>query len=245
MKREYSLNSRMATRRSTSKSRSSRSKASAPQQGLTRAKAVWVSFLGAMTLVGGLLIMIDGKPSPRTDGLSLSPLAAATTVTSRKLDPVSTGTRVPLNVNKWQAIVIHHSGAAKGDAASIEKDQQGNPAANQGHHFLIGNGNGMDDGQVYFTYRWLDQLSGQHASGPNAGWYNDNAISICLIADGNRRGFTDAQIQNLQVLVDSLCKQLQLPKDRVVLHSDIAPGVSDPGKLFPPTLFGTRAASGN
>lgn len=245
----YSLNHRMSSRRTSSKPRSSR-KSAAPQQasqGLTRAKAVWVSFLGAMTLVGGLLLAIDGKPSPRTDGLSLSPLAAATTVTSRRLDSVSTGTRVPLVPERWAAIVIHASNSAKGDPASIEKEQQDNPAANLGHHFLIGNGNGMDDGQVYFTYRWLDQLPGKHVAGTGKipDFYNQNAISICLVADGNRRGFTDAQIQNLQLLVDSLCKQLNLERERVVLHSDIVPGVSDPGRLFPPALFGTQSALGN
>ncbi|HMN40175.1 MAG TPA: peptidoglycan recognition family protein [Phycisphaerales bacterium] len=202
-----------------------------------------MSFLGAMTLAGGLLLLIDGKPTPRTDGLSLSPLAAATTVNSISSDPL-TQTRVPLNHPKWQAIVIHHSGSTRGDPTSIEKENAaGTTGGGLGHHFIIGNGNGMDDGQLYIGYRWLDQLSGTHASGRYARFYNDSAISICLVGDGDRHGFTQAQIQQLTMLVESLCKQLNLGPDRVLLHSDIAE-VSDPGRLFPTGLQGLPSGRG-
>ncbi len=212
--------------------------------GLTRVKAVWISFLGAMTVLGGVLLAIDGRPSPRTDGLSLSPLAAATTIgATRGSDPL-TQTRVPLDKARWQAIVIHHSGAPKGDPAMIEAEHESRQFKGLGHHFIIGNGAGMDDGQVHIGFRWLDQQPGAHAAGPNGDWYNQHAISICLVGDGNRRGFTQTQLQQLQTLVESLRRQLGLPADRVLLHSDVAPGVSDPGKLFPPDLYGQSAARG-
>lgn len=230
--------------RSSTKRRRNTSQPAPAAQGLTRVKAVWISFLGTMTVLGGALLALDGKPSPRTDGLSLSPLAAATTIgTTRGTDPL-TQTRVALDKGRWQAIVIHHSGAPKGDAAGIEAEHQSRNFKGLGHHFIIGNGSGMDDGQVHIGYRWLDQQPGAHAAGANGDWYNQHGISICLVGDGNRRGFTQAQLQQLQTLVESLRRQLNLPADRVLLHSDVAPAVSDPGKLFPPDLYGQSASRG-
>lgn len=216
---------------------------SSPRQaptGATRVQIVWVSFLAAMTLAGGLMLLIDGRPSPRSDGLSLSPLAAATTINAATADPL-TQTRVPIDRSKWQAIIIHHSGSFRGDPASIEREQRDRRVIG-GHHFIIGNGNGMDDGQVHIGYRWLDQLSGAHAAGPNADFYNQHAISICLVGDGNRQSFTPAQIKQLGLLVESLRRQTGLPADRVLLHSDLAT-VDDPGRLFPAGIYGPMTVS--
>ena len=228
----------MPARRTSTRSRS---RLPAPQLGLTRVRVVWVSFLGAMTLAGGMLLLIDGRPSPAgsSDGVSLSALAAATTIGLANDNPL-TQTRKPLDRSRWQAIVIHHSGSTRGDATSIEKEHRDAGFKSLGHHFIIGNGAGMDDGQVHIGYRWLDQLPGAHAAGPSGDWYNQHAISICLVGDGNRHGYTQAQIQQLNTLIESLRRQLGLPADRVLLHSDLAP-VSDPGKLFPAGLYGLPA----
>ncbi len=209
----------------------------APQPGANRAPIVWVSFLGAMTVVGGLLLLAAG-PSPRTDGVSVSPLAAATIVATGTSNLIQT--HKPLDSARWQAIVVHHSGATKGDPASLSKEHRDAGFQGLGHHFIIGNGAGMDDGEIRIGYRWLDQLPGAHAVGPNEKFYNEHAISICLVGDGNRNGFTQSQIQQLATLVDALRRQLGLPADRVLLHSDLAP-VSDPGKLFPAGLYGLPA----
>lgn len=221
----------MAAKRPTSR-RSTRTAVRQPK--LNRAPIVWVSFLGAMTIVGGLLLLTSG-PSPRTDGVSLSPLAAATITSTGTANLIQT--HKPLDVSRWQAIVIHHSGATRGDPASISKEHRDAGFQGLGHHFIIGNGTGMDDGEIRIGYRWLEQLPGAHAVGPHEKLYNEHAVSICLVGDGNRAGFTQAQIQQLNTLVDALRRQLDLPADRVLLHSDIAP-VSDPGKLFPAGLYG-------
>jgi N-acetyl-anhydromuramyl-L-alanine amidase AmpD len=218
---------------------SSKSRRAQPVTGLTRARVVWVSFLGAMTAVGGLFLIASPRPIPRLDGASLSPLAATTVATT---DGSLTQTRARLDVNRWQAIVVHHSGSIVGSPASIEREHEARRFDGLGHHFIIGNGHGMEDGQVHIGYRWLDQKPGAHAAGPNARFYNDHAISICLVGDGDRRPFTPAQLATLQALVESLRKQLALPADRVLRHADIAPGVSDPGRFFPADLYGPRPA---
>jgi N-acetyl-anhydromuramyl-L-alanine amidase AmpD len=193
---------------------------------------VWASLLGALTVVGGALLLVGG-PLPRVDGLSLSPLAAAA-VEGRPSDPVF-NTRQKIQDHRWQAIVIHHSGGVVGSPASIEREHEARNLRGLGHHFIIGNGNGMEDGQLHIGYRWLDQLPGAHAAGENGQWFNLNAISICLVGDGNRKPFTAAQLDRLRVLLDSLSRELGIPRDQVYLHSQIAP-VADPGRLFPADL---------
>ena len=213
------------------KSKSAKRTASAPAVG-KRARVVWISFLASMTAVGGLLMVLDKGNVPRTDGLTLSPLAVASGISDQgAADPIF-DTRRPLDTQRWQAIVIHHSGSLSGSPASIEREHEARSLKGLGHHFIIGNGRGMEDGQVYLGFRWRDQLPGAHAAGPDGDWYNHHAISVCLVGDGDRRAFTPAQLRELTELTQNLCRRLNIPQSRVLLHSQIAQ-VSDPGKLFP------------
>lgn len=213
---------------------------SAPFAGVARVRKVWLAFLGSMTVVGGLLLMLDGRPVPRLDGLSLSPLAVAGAATDTgQTDPVF-ATRRLLDAGRWRAIVIHHSGSASGSPASIEREHEARNFKGLGHHFIIGNGDGMDDGQLHLGYRWLDQLPGAHAGGQNGDWLNQHSISICLVGDGNRRAFSPAQIRRVAGLIESLRGRLEIPANQVFLHSDVA-AVQDPGRFFPSGMVGTRA----
>lgn len=225
--------------RGPSRSRPAKSAAVDPR----RIRAVWISFIAAMTVVGGTLLLLDGRPVPRVDGMSLSPLAATSWgAVPAASDPI-TSTRVALDSKRWQAIVIHHSGSTVGTPASIEAEHQARNLRGLGHHFIIGNGQGMENGQLHIGYRWLDQLPGAHAAGPQGDLYNLHAVSICLVGDGNRRAFTPEQIQRLQGLVQSLQSRLNIPAERVVLHSEIA-AVDDPGRLFPASAIRTIIARG-
>lgn len=198
-----------------------------------RAKIVWGSLLASMTVVGGLLLVLDKNPAPRADGLSLAPLAAAGSTNS-----IASiwNTQKPIARNNWSGIVIHHSGSTVGSHVTIEAEHQARKFRGLGHHFVIGNGNGMVNGELNVGYRWLDQLPGAHAGGENGQHHNLHSISICLVGDGNRRGFTAAQMKRLVELVGTLCRELDIPKDKVFLHSEIAP-TNDPGSLFPELDF--------
>jgi hypothetical protein len=226
--------------RGPSASQTAKSKAAPTDPG--RIRAVWISFVAAMTLVGGVLLVVDGRPVPRVDGLSLSPLAATSWgVASSAADPILT-TRRALDTQRWQAIVIHHSGSTIGTPATIEADHQARNLRGLGHHFIIGNGNGMENGQLHIGYRWLDQLPGAHATGPQGDAYNLHAISICLVGDGNRRAFSPEQLRRLESLTEVLRQRFNIPAERVVLHSDIA-AVDDPGRLFPAGAMKTAVAA--
>ena len=206
-----------------------------------RAKVVWMSLTAAMTAVGGLLVVADGRPAPRADGLALPPLVAAGS--PQGIESIFK-TRMALDKGRWKAIIIHASGEPFGSPAAIEAEHQKLRFRGLGHHFVIGNGAGMDDGELHVGYRWLDQLPGAHAAGPKGDWYNANAISICLVGNGDRQTFTKPQIARLESLVSALCRELGIPADKVLLHSAIAP-TSDPGRLFPEALLRQHLADGN
>jgi hypothetical protein len=192
-----------------------------------------------MTLVGGVLLALDDRPAPRLDGLSFAPLLASTSASD--VDGILR-TRRPLEKGRWQAIVLHHSGSPVGSPASIGAEHERAGFKGLGHHFVIGNGSGMEDGELHVGFRWLDQLPGAHAAGRDREWFNMNAVSICLVGDGNRRPFTAAQTRRLAEVISTICRSQGIPRDRVYLHSDIG-GTGDPGSLFPIAQLQERLAS--
>ena len=198
-----------------------------------RARTVWLCLMGAMTAVGGSLLLLDRQHAPRVDGRMMPALAA--TGTTYNLESVLKANK-PLDRARWKAIVIHHSDSPVGSPESIAKEHTKLGFKGIGHHFIIGNGRGMNDGDLHVTFRWMDQLPGAHAGGRNEKFYNNNAISICLVGDGSREHFTAAQLQRAAALVDKLCDELKIPHDKVYLHRDVAP-TADPGPLFPEQQF--------
>lgn len=199
-----------------------------------RAGVVWGSLVGSMTLAAGLLMLLDGGASPRMDGLALPPLMAAAGA-APSIEAVLQ-TRAPLDHQRWQAIVIHHSGSPVGKPASMDAEARRMNLKGLGYHFVIGNGAGMENGEIHVGYRWMDQAPGAHAAGDEAEWYNLHAIGICLVGDGERDSFTDEQLRRLADLVNALAREFKIPRDRILLHSEIAP-VTSPGPMFPAALF--------
>jgi N-acetylmuramoyl-L-alanine amidase len=147
-----------------------------------------------------------------------------------------------LDRGRWKSIVIHASGSPVGNPASISAGQKAMHLSGLGYQFVIGNGRGMDDGELHVGYRWLDQLSGAHAAGPQADWYNDHSIGICLVGNGDRQPFTDAQVRRLVRLVQTLARELDIPQDRILLHSDLV-RADDPGRFFPAAAFREQLAA--
>ena len=181
-----------------------------------------------MTLVTGLLAVGDQRAGPG--------FAAASTSLFAGPDLQDSIFRIeyPLDRARWKALIIHHSGEPAGDAESIRRLHVSRGANRMGYHFLIGNGNGLSDGVVHVGERWIRQLNGWHAVGPNADFYNQHAIAICLIGNGDRRRFSDRQISQLISLVRQLQRELDIPPSAVRLHRDVAPGLTrSPGRYFP------------
>jgi N-acetyl-anhydromuramyl-L-alanine amidase AmpD len=192
-----------------------------------------------MTFTGGGMWALQGAPLPRVDGLALPALVSAAAPSS--LDGVYR-TRAEIDVGRWTSIVVHHSAAQYGTPASLEDDHRAAGLSGLGFHFVIGNGSGIRDGEVYAGYRWLDQLPGAHVAGAQGDRLNRSSIGICLVGDGRRHAFTDDQLSRLVQLVASLQDRFGIPADQVHLHSDVA-RTEDPGVMFPAAAFREQIAS--
>ncbi len=193
---------------------------------------MWGSFLVAMSMVSGLLLLGDRGAAP---GFAATQTALYAADNAR--DPIF-DVDGSLDRSRWQSILIHHSGDPAGDAESMRRLHIGHGARNMGYHFLVGNGNGMGDGVIHVGERWIEQAPGWHAVGGNADFYNQHAIAICLIGNGDRRPFTERQTAQLIGLVRRIQQELNIPASAVRLHRDVAPRLTtSPGQHFPTALL--------
>lgn len=135
----------------------------------------------------------------------------------------------------WQYIVIHHTATTSGSVESIHRthrarrDAAGNRWRGIGYHFVIGNGHGMDDGQIEPTFRWRDQIAGAHAGDVT---YNNQGIGICLIGNFEQAPPTGAQLEALTALVQTLSDEYGIPAANIKRHGDVK-ATACPGRYFP------------
>lgn len=216
----------------SAKSKSRRRKAGS--KGVTRrSKVVLGALLGAMSIVGGGLVMADPHATPAAQGLTIPTLVATAGPDTVE---VIFNTPKPIQQGRWKAIVIHDSGSMFATPATMEEQARRGGLRGLGYQFVIGNGSGLDDGELHVGARWLNQVAGAHTTGKNADWYNTNALGVCLVGDGERRPFTPTQMRRLTQLVTSLCQELNIPTDHVYLQSQLAASPS-PGRYFPEASF--------
>lgn len=137
----------------------------------------------------------------------------------------------------WKYVVVHHTASERGDVESIneehqkKKDASGKPWLGIGYHFLIGNGNGMPDGEIEPTFRWRQQLQGAHA-GSSDPVYNQQGIGICLVGNFENHEPSAKQLASLKKLVRSLKGTYKISAKDVIGHRDVR-ATECPGKLFP------------
>lgn len=209
-----------------------------PRSSLSRPQIVWAALIAAMTVVGGSLWVLEGGRARSFDGVALSPMLGVTRTTS--INAIF-ATREPLARERFDSIVVHHSGKSRGTPSELEARHIRQNLDGLAFHFVIGNGRGTGDGELFVGRRWLDQAAGAHVAGDRGDEMNLRSIGICLIGDGGQRPFTDAQMRRLVQLVAALSQELGIPGDRVFLHSEVAP-VRDPGPFFGEAEFREQVA---
>lgn len=137
----------------------------------------------------------------------------------------------------WKYIVIHHTASKHASVESIHeehvkrKDANGNPWLGIGYHFVIGNGQGMNDGEIEPTFRWRQQLQGAHA-GSKDPVYNKQGIGICLVGNFENHEPTPGQLVSLKKLVRAMKAKYRIDSKNVIGHRDVR-ATECPGKLFP------------
>lgn len=138
---------------------------------------------------------------------------------------------------RWKYIVIHHSGVDSGTVAGMERYHRYVRHMENGlaYHFVIGNGNGMGDGEIVVAPRWTRQLAGGHLASENQNYI---ALGICLVGNFDQSRPTAAQLKNLRALVEALRARCKLPVSAVQTHREINTiGTRCPGARFPEQTF--------
>ena len=132
----------------------------------------------------------------------------------------------------WNSIVIHHTATNQGSVESIHEAHLAREWLGIGYHFVIGNGNGMPDGEIEPTFRWREQLQGAHAGSDE---YNQHGIGIALIGNFEKEPPTPAQLAAIKRLVAVLKSEYHIDGERIIGHREVK-ATACPGKLFPIAL---------
>ncbi|MDQ8180980.1 LysM peptidoglycan-binding domain-containing protein [Pelagicoccus sp. SDUM812005] len=149
----------------------------------------------------------------------------------------STLDRIRTKSSQWKHIVIHHSATRVGSAKGMDNYHRNERRMENGlaYHFVIGNGRGMKDGELYIGDRWKKQLQGGHVSSYAL---NQISIGICLVGDFSKTRPTTKQMETLEALVEYLMDKTHVPVSRVTTHTLIHPKHTQcPGKYFPTESF--------
>ncbi len=136
---------------------------------------------------------------------------------------------------QWTYIVLHHTASSRGSVESINeahlqrRDKNGNHWMGIGYHFVVGNGNGMGDGEIEPTFRWRQQLQGAHAGEDE---HNKHGIGIAVVGNFDLGPPSPAQIASVRRLIRVLRVRYGIETANIIRHSDIK-ATACPGKYFP------------
>ncbi|MCP4712277.1 MAG: N-acetylmuramoyl-L-alanine amidase [Planctomycetes bacterium] len=135
--------------------------------------------------------------------------------------------------NRWEGIVVHHSGARSGNAKIIDAGHKQKNWNGLGYHFVIDNGQGGPDGLVEVGYRWQEQKTGAHCRKKQGddNYWNKHTIGICLVGNFEQHDPTAAQYETLAELIHFLQVRYDIPDDMVMGHNDVR-ATACPGRRF-------------
>jgi N-acetylmuramoyl-L-alanine amidase len=131
---------------------------------------------------------------------------------------------------RLNCLILHYTGMPTAQAAL---DRLTDPASEVSSHYFV-----WEDGRI-------DQLVAEEARAWHAGracWKGEsdlNSVSIGIEIvnpghDGGLPPFPDRQMAAMAALGRDLVSRWKIPPERVLAHSDVAPGRKrDPGELFP------------
>lgn len=134
------------------------------------------------------------------------------------------------DVSRADMIVLHYTGMETGEAA---EGWLCDPTSEVSCHYLV-----HEDGRVVQMVREADRA--WHAG--RSSWHgatdiNSLSIGIEIVNPGPLAGhppFAEAQIEAVSALCLDVSTRLDIPKERILAHSDVAPGRKvDPGPAFP------------
>jgi LysM repeat protein len=185
----------------------------------------------------GQRLIIPSRPG---SGKATDSAPAGNASTASASLPASIGDAIreaPVKKGRWKYIVVHHSGVDEGTVKGMDRYHREVRHMENGlaYHFVIGNGNGMRDGEIAVGQRWRQQLDGGHLRSESQ---NKVALGICLVGNFDKKPPTAAQMRSLTLLTKALMNRCNLSVSAVKRHQQInvigtrCPGTKFPGKAF-------------
>lgn len=190
----------------------------------------------------GQRLMIPGTASAASTASSSTPAKSTARTSGSTSSSVSTAvssaiSNASVRPGRWKYIVIHHSGTSEGTAKGMDSYHREVRHMENGlaYHFVVGNGNGMNNGEIFVGNRWKKQLDGGHLASEKQ---NQVAIGICLVGNFDKTAPSATQMQALNTLVRTLMKRCNISAGNVKTHQQInVIGTRCPGSRFPTKAF--------
>jgi hypothetical protein len=146
-----------------------------------------------------------------------------------------------IDARRWSCVVVHHAGNERATPDSMDRYHRETLGWERGlgYHFVIGNGAGYPDGQLYVGPRWKRQVAGAHcktAAGRYfGGWradnyFNEHGIGICLMGNLERQRPTPRQLQTLELLIATLVQETGMAAHAVYGHGEVTHRTACPGR---------------
>ena len=159
-----------------------------------RSVTVLFSLIASMTIGAFVLMAMDNHP-PITGAYSLSSYL--------RLDPAENVVKntVTKRVGSWDQVQVYYSYTSGGNAdelALLTNLENGTKAQ---FHFVVGNGNGAEDGAIQAGEFWKLQRLCQGRNG---------MVRVCVISDGRAESATDCQLKRTNALVESLIRAFDI-----------------------------------
>ncbi len=186
------------------------------------------ALVAAMTVTSGILLLLEPGPSAPRAGVPLQSIDQGSRDNDQPQDKLFDTTAPEV---RWTSIVVHDSRTAQGSAQTLHRLHQKLGKGGLGYHFVIDNGPGNDNGKIEVGFRWTSQAPGSFFEADTANW--PDAIGICLIGQGDKDQFTEAQLNQLIWLIQQLQQRYDIPKNNV--YAQI--GASTATSRFPDAWF--------
>lgn len=127
----------------------------------------------------------------------------------------------------WRTITIHHSATRYGNGKVFDKYHKRLGMGGLFYHFLIGNGNGLGDGEIQVGWRWKKQ---REVNRPKD-------IQICLVGNFMKQDLSARQYESLKGLIIALRRRYGITaRAGVRRHCDVVnagKATECPGKKLP------------
>jgi murein DD-endopeptidase MepM/ murein hydrolase activator NlpD len=179
----------------------------------------------------GQRLVIPSRSSATDSSLKTNPVPELPCSVKAAIDQAA------VKPDRWKHIVIHHSGVDTGTVKGMDRFHRDVRHMKNGlaYHFVIGNGSGMNDGEIAVGTRWTKQLDGGHLASASQ---NKISLGICLVGNFEKHKPTVRQLDALRTLVRALMARCQLSLRTVTTHRQIhARHTRCPGRHFPTQQF--------